>query len=124
VRILLDESLPRGLKGLKNGELLRLASGAFDVFVTADQNLEHQQNIASLPLAVVVLVARTNRWKRTYRSPRSSAKQSRLRVLEPSQEWPPNHLIIAGDEAGAARWSLTAELSVGRTGIEHAYQDW
>jgi hypothetical protein len=78
VRILLDESLPRGLKGLlegfdvvtvpeqgwqsmKNGELLGRASHAFDVFVTADQNLEHQQNIASLPLAVVVLVAATNR---------------------------------------------------------------
>ena len=78
MRILLDESLPRGLKGLlegldvvtvpeqgwqsmKNGELLRRASDAFDVFVTADQNLEHQQDIASLPLAVVVLVAATNR---------------------------------------------------------------
>jgi hypothetical protein len=78
VRILLDESLPRGLNGLlggfdvvtvpeqgwqsmKNGELLRRASGTFDVFVTADQNLEHQQNIAALPLAVVVLVARANR---------------------------------------------------------------
>ena len=78
MRILLDESLPRGLKGLlegldvvtvpeqgwqsmKNGELLRRASDSFDVFVTADQNLEHQQNIGSLPLAVVVLVAATNR---------------------------------------------------------------
>jgi len=80
VRILLDESLPRGLKGLleginvevvtvpeqgwqsmKNGELIRLASGAFDVFVTADQNLEYQQDIASLRLAVVVLVASSNR---------------------------------------------------------------
>lgn len=46
---------------MKNGELLRRASGAFDVFVTADQNLEHQQNIASLSVAVVVLVAATNR---------------------------------------------------------------
>jgi predicted nuclease of predicted toxin-antitoxin system len=78
VRILLDESLPRGLKRLlegldvvtvpeqgwqsmKNGELLRRATSVFDVFVTADQNLEHQQSIASLPLAVVVLVASTNR---------------------------------------------------------------
>jgi predicted nuclease of predicted toxin-antitoxin system len=78
VRILLDESLPRGLKGLlegldvvtvpeqgwrsmKNGELLQRASGHFEVFVTADQNLEHQQNIAALPLAVVVLVAGSNR---------------------------------------------------------------
>jgi len=46
---------------MKNGELLRRATSVFDVFVTADQNLEHQQNIASLPLAVVVLVASTNR---------------------------------------------------------------
>ncbi len=46
---------------MKNGELLHRASGAFDVFVTADQNLEHQQNIASLALAVVVLVASSNR---------------------------------------------------------------
>jgi len=78
VRILLDESLPRGLKGLlegfdavtvpeqgwqsmKNGELLRRASTDFDVFVTADQNLEHQQNISSFPVAIVVLVATTNR---------------------------------------------------------------
>lgn len=76
MRILIDESLPRGLKGLlegldvvtvpeqgwrsmKNGELLRRASGQFDVFVTADQNLEHQQNIAALPLAVVVVIARS-----------------------------------------------------------------
>jgi uncharacterized protein DUF5615 len=78
VRTLLDEPLPRGLKGLlegldvvtvpeqgwqsmRNGELLRRASGHFDVFVTADQSLEHQQNIAALPLAVVVLVAGSNR---------------------------------------------------------------
>jgi len=45
----------------EDGELLRRATSAFDVFVTADQNLEHQQNIASFPLAVVVLVASTNR---------------------------------------------------------------
>jgi predicted nuclease of predicted toxin-antitoxin system len=78
MKVLLDESLPRRLKGLldgfevltvaergwrstKNGELLRLASREFDVFVTADQNLEHQQNVATLPLAVVVLVATSNR---------------------------------------------------------------
>jgi hypothetical protein len=46
---------------MKNGELLRRARGAFDVFLTADQNLEHQQNIAALPFAVVVLVAASNR---------------------------------------------------------------
>jgi Domain of unknown function (DUF5615) len=60
MRILLDESLPRRLKGellghdvstvvecgwsgVKNGKLLTLAADNFDVFVTADQNLQNQQ---------------------------------------------------------------------------------
>jgi len=78
VRILLDESLPRplarllpdhevrtvsavGWTGTRNGELLKLAAGNFDVFLTADQNLEHQQNLDALPIVVVVLMAPTNR---------------------------------------------------------------
>ncbi len=78
MRILLDESLPGELKaelpgpdvrtvqeagwsGLSNGELLARAAGKFDVFVTADQNLQYQQNLSALPVAVVVLVARSNR---------------------------------------------------------------
>ena len=35
---------------------LALAATQFDVFLTADQNLEYQQNLATLPMAVVVLV--------------------------------------------------------------------
>jgi len=46
---------------VENGELLRLAATQFDIFLTADQNLQFQQNLAALPLAVVVLAARTNR---------------------------------------------------------------
>ena len=46
-----------GLKGFKNGDLLRAASGVFDALITVDQNLPHQQNIQSLPLAVIVIVA-------------------------------------------------------------------
>jgi len=78
MRILLDESLPielrdelpqhsvrsvqeMGWSALKNGELLRRAVDQFDVFLTADQNLQYQQNIKSLPLAVAVLVAKSNR---------------------------------------------------------------
>ena len=78
MRILLDESLPRRLRGVftghavvtvveagwsgvKNGELLQLASTRFDVFVTADQNLQYQQNLDALPVAVAVLVARDTR---------------------------------------------------------------
>ena len=78
MRILLDESLPHdlaplivghdvstvrdaGWSGIKNGQLLALAATRFDVFITADRNLEFQQNLNKLPLAIVVLVARKNR---------------------------------------------------------------
>ncbi|MBI1736159.1 MAG: DUF5615 family PIN-like protein [Candidatus Rokubacteria bacterium] len=78
MRILVDESLPRrltqllpgheartvaemGWTGAGNGVLLRLAAADFDAFLTADRNLEHQQNLATLPIAIVVLVASTNR---------------------------------------------------------------
>jgi hypothetical protein len=79
MRILLDENLDRRLKqefhssiavetvaergwnGKKNGELLTLAAVDFDAFVTADQNLKTQQNIANYDIAVFVLVAPTNR---------------------------------------------------------------
>jgi hypothetical protein len=54
--------VPRaGWSGLHNGELLRRASGQFDVLVTGDQNLEYQQNLSSLQLAIVVVVAPNNR---------------------------------------------------------------
>src|SRR5438270_9676904 len=49
-----------GLKGLKNGNLLRSASGQYEVLVTVDQNLPYQQNIRSLDLAVLVLAGRRN----------------------------------------------------------------
>src|SRR5688572_15479833 len=78
MRILLDESLPAelqaelpghqvrtvrdmGWSGLKNGELLARSANQFDVFLTADQNLRYQQNLLTLPVAVVVLAARSNR---------------------------------------------------------------
>lgn len=50
-----------GWSALKNGELPALAAGRFDLFLTADQNLRYQQNLSTLPLAVVVLIARSNR---------------------------------------------------------------
>lgn len=77
MKVLLDECLPKKLKshidadfvrtvpeagwaGKQNGELLRLAESEFDVLVTNDQNIEHQQNIERFELAFVVLVAPTN----------------------------------------------------------------
>jgi len=50
-----------GWSGKENGELLRLAADGFDVLLTADRNLEHQQNLTALTISVVVLVAPTNR---------------------------------------------------------------
>ena len=46
---------------MTNGKLLALAAMKFDVFITADQNIEFQQNLATLPIAIVVLIARKNR---------------------------------------------------------------
>lgn len=51
----------QGWSSLENGDLLRSAVGQFDVFLTADQNLEYQQNLSELPLAVAVLVAYNNK---------------------------------------------------------------
>ena len=50
-----------GWAGTKNGDLLRLAQGRFDAFVTVDRNLSSQQNLPALDIAVVILVAATNR---------------------------------------------------------------
>ncbi len=50
-----------GWSELKNGKLLRLAADHFDVFVTVDRNLSFQNKVIDLPVAVIVLVAPTNR---------------------------------------------------------------
>ena len=80
MRILLDESLPKRLKkdfkghqvktvpevgwqGKKNGELLRLISDKFEVFITADQNLQYQINLRNTSTVIVVLSAKTNRYE-------------------------------------------------------------
>lgn len=77
MRLLLDESVPvrlrrhlpshsvrtvveMGWSGVRNGDLLRLAAASFDVFITVDKNLPYQQNLATLPLAVIVLDAHSN----------------------------------------------------------------
>src|SRR5687768_7442810 len=51
-----------GWAGIKNGRLLALAAPAFDAFVTIDQNIQHQQNLTELPIAVVILFAKSNRY--------------------------------------------------------------
>jgi len=80
MKVLLDENLPHELRlllmpmhevfsvshlgwsSLENGDLLaQAASNGFDALITKDQGIEHEQNMAKLPLAVVVLRARTNK---------------------------------------------------------------
>jgi hypothetical protein len=98
VRLLLDESLPRplaallighdvrtvaqmGWQSLANGALLRQAAVRFDAVVTADQNIEFQQNLNTLPISVVVLVAASNRLESL--EPLISSVLRALKNLEP-----------------------------------------
>ncbi|HYH63106.1 MAG TPA: hypothetical protein VD866_00260 [Urbifossiella sp.] len=51
-----------GWAGKKNGELLALmAAAGFEVLLTVDRNLSHQQNLSAAGVAVVVMVAASNR---------------------------------------------------------------
>lgn len=48
-----------GWDGLGNGTLLRTAAdGGFDLLLTIDKNMEHQQNLPDLPLPIVQVDAR------------------------------------------------------------------
>ena len=51
----------RGWGGITNGKLLALAAAEFDVFVTVDRNLSFQQHLPRFEIAVVLLVAKSNR---------------------------------------------------------------
>jgi hypothetical protein len=78
MRVLLDECVPKRLRaeltahavrtvaemgwsGVKNGQLLQKAASDFDCFLTVDRNLQFQQRIDALPLAVLVIQAVDNR---------------------------------------------------------------
>jgi len=78
VKILFDHNLPRSLREhlpgheirttremqweqLRNGALMTIAAGAgFEVFVTIDKQIEHQQNLSAFLLAVVVVDGKSN----------------------------------------------------------------
>ena len=56
------ESVPLiGWAGFKNGALLAEAEKRFDVLVTMDNNMVHQQNLARFRIAVIALQAPSNR---------------------------------------------------------------
>lgn len=51
-----------GWGGIKNGELLRRAEGEFDLFITSDQNIRYQQNLAGRSIPILELS--TNDYRR------------------------------------------------------------
>jgi len=72
MKILLDECVPwpmhkllsghscstvqgRGWGGIKNGDLLQRAEVEFDLFITSDQNIRYQQNLAGRRIAILEL---------------------------------------------------------------------
>ena len=73
MKILLDECVPwpmhrllsqhsvtsvqaQGWSGIRNSELLRRAETAeFELFITSDQNIRYQQNLAGLSIAILEL---------------------------------------------------------------------
>ena len=80
MKILLDENLPHELRLLLMPQhevftvsylrwssfddatlLTHAASNGFDVLITIDQGIAHQQNLVNLPLSVVVLRAKSNK---------------------------------------------------------------
>lgn len=79
MRILIDESLPLDFAaeltryevstvraqrwlGLRNGALLRIAAGeGFDVLITADKALRHQQNLKAIGIAAILVTRVRNR---------------------------------------------------------------
>ncbi len=80
MKILIDECLPKKLKtalpdyasntvqemgwaGKKNGELLKLMVGQFDVFITIDKNMQYQHMLDQLPIAFIVLDAENNKFE-------------------------------------------------------------
>jgi hypothetical protein len=44
-----------GWDRLRNGELIRMAEGSFDVLITSDQNLKYQQNLSGRAISIIVL---------------------------------------------------------------------
>ncbi len=50
---------------MSNGDLLDVAEQEFDVLITMDQNIEHQQHLSRYNLAVILLVSTSNRLQDT-----------------------------------------------------------
>jgi predicted nuclease of predicted toxin-antitoxin system len=98
VRILFDQGTPvplrdhlpghsvetayeKGWSALHNGDLLVKAEAEFDLLITTDRNLRHQQDLAALHVAILVLP--TTSWPRLQRITREIA--AAVGSLKPGQ---------------------------------------
>ncbi|HYX72930.1 MAG TPA: DUF5615 family PIN-like protein [Nitrososphaera sp.] len=77
-----------GFKGLKNGRLLKAASGQYEVLLTVDQNLQYQQNLKNFAIAIIVLKAK--------RSTYPMLKPLMPQVLEILEKIKPGEIIVVG----------------------------
>ncbi len=98
MNILLDECVPwplhmllighhcttaqrRGWHSFKNGELLKLAEAEFDLFITSDQNIRYQQNLAGRRIAILELS--TNKLRRLQAA--AALLQSAIASMKPGE---------------------------------------
>ncbi len=98
MRILLDECVPwpmhkllsnhqcttaqkRGWGGIKNGQLLQRAEGEFELFITSDQNIRYQQNLAGRNIPILELS--TNDLRRILAA--ASQIQSAVETIKPGE---------------------------------------
>lgn len=77
----METAYEKGWSALRNGELLAKAEAEFDVLVTTDRNLRHQQNLAGRRIAILVLP--TTSWPRLQRIAREIA--AAIDALKPGQ---------------------------------------
>jgi predicted nuclease of predicted toxin-antitoxin system len=102
MKLLLDECVPRrfksslttgehecvtvpeaGFAGRKNGELLALAEGSFDVFITLDQGFRYQQNLTRRKIAILLIHTKSNRLADLL--PWAEACRKAISIIQPGQ---------------------------------------
>ena len=101
MKVLLDECLPldfrhsfpkhethtaewAGFKGRKNGDLLRAAEAAgYDVLLTVDQGIPHQQPSVGRRISIIVIRSQTNQLEDLV--PLADAIVRALEAIEPGQ---------------------------------------
>jgi len=71
----------RGWGGIKNGDLRRQAEDEFDLFITSDQNIRYQQNLAGRRIPILGLSGNSIRRIRAA----ESLIQSAIAAIKPGE---------------------------------------